>query len=81
MAILRPEEAFVLGGDYRVPVAAGLLNKSYIEDIKMSSTFREESFAREYLSIWTGASSESWVNTDRLDKHRTLITAEKRAYP
>lgn len=81
MAILRPEEAFVLGGDYRVPVAAGLLNKSYIEDIKMSSTFREESFAREYLSIWTGASSDSWINTDRLDKHRTLITAEKRAYP
>lgn len=80
MSILKPDEAFVVGGDYRVPVAAGLLNKSYIEDIKLSSTFREESFAREYLSIWTGASSDSWINTDRLARHRTLLTAQTKRY-
>lgn len=47
LSILKPDQAFVIGGDYRVPVAAGLLNKSYIEDIKLSSTFKEQSFARE----------------------------------
>lgn len=48
MSILSPTTAFVTGGDYRVPVAAGLLNKSYIEDIKLSPTFKAESFARRY---------------------------------
>ena len=47
MAIISPTTAFITGGDYRVPVAAGLLNKSYIEDIKLSSTYSPESFSRE----------------------------------
>lgn len=51
MSIISPETAFISGGDYRVPVAAGLLNKSFIEDIKLSSSFKSESFAREYMSI------------------------------
>lgn len=80
MSILSPETAFVSGGDYRVPVAAGLLNKSYIEDIKMSSTFKAESFSREYMSVWTGASSESWIDSDRLARYRKLLKAERKAH-
>ena len=58
MAIINPKTAFICGGDYRLPVKVGLLNKSYIEDMRLSSTFKEESFAREMMSIWTGGSSE-----------------------
>lgn len=79
MSILSPTTAFVTGGDYRVPVAAGLLNKSYIEDIKLSPTFKAESFAREYMSIWSGSSSDSWVDSDRLAKYRRLLKVERKA--
>lgn len=79
LSVLSPQSAYITGGDYRVPVAAGLLNKSYIEDLKLSSSFKSESFAREYLSIWTGASSESWINTDRLARYRKLLHVEKKA--
>lgn len=79
MAIISPTTAFITGGDYRVPVAAGLLNKSYIEDIKLSSTFKPESFAREYMSIWSGSSSESWVDCDKLAKYRKLLKVERKA--
>lgn len=55
-SIVSPESAFVWGCDYRVPMMHGLLNKKFIQEIKLSSTYNEDSFAREYLSIkslWT----------------------------
>lgn len=54
----------------------GLLDKSYVNDIKTSSTFNEESFAREYLGIWTGGSSESWFQYDKLQRYRKLLNPE-----
>lgn len=48
--IIYPESSFVWGCDYRVPVMHGLLDKSYINEIKMSPTFKEDSFARELKS-------------------------------
>lgn len=79
MSIINPKAAFVCGGDYRLPVKVGLLNKSYIEDMRLSSTFKEESFAREMMSIWTGSSDESWIDIDRLSKHRKYLHVEKQA--
>lgn len=79
MSIIHPESAYVCGGDYRIPVKVGLMNKSYIDDMKMSSTFKEDSFAREMLSIWTGASSESWINTEKLAPYRKLLKVEYEA--
>lgn len=79
MSIIHPESAYVCGGDYRIPVKVGLMNKSYIDDMKMSSTFKEDSFAREILSIWTGASSESWINTEKLGPYRRLLKVEYQA--
>lgn len=78
---INPDRAFVIGGDYRLPVAVGLLNKSYIDDIKMSATFKEQSFAREYMSVWTGVSSQSWINTQRMERYRTIINYERQAKP
>ena len=50
-SIVAPDTSFVFGCDYRVPVMHGLLNKKFIQELKLSGTYREDSFAREYLSI------------------------------
>ena len=74
--IIAPNQVFVWGCDYRIPVMAGLIPKNYIQELKMSGTFKEDDFAREYMSIWTGGSADSWVTTDILDKHRVVVNAE-----
>ena len=48
--IIDPTNAFVFGCDYRIPVMHGLLDKKYIQELKMSSTYKDESFARELTS-------------------------------
>ena len=50
-AIINPDEAFVMGVDYRVPVMHGLLDRTYVNELKMSPSYNEESFSREYMSI------------------------------
>ena len=75
-AIIHPHEAFVFGCDWRVPALHGLVTKSYINDLRMSPSFNETSFATEYLSIWQGASNESWFNYDKLSKYRKIKNPE-----
>ena len=75
-AIIDPKNSFVFGCDYRVPVLHGLLDKTYINKLKMSPSYNEESFAREYLSIWSGSSDESWFNYDKLQKYRKIKNPE-----
>lgn len=78
-AIIDPSSAFVFGCDYRVPVMHGLLDKTYINKLKMSPSYKEESFAREYMSIWSGSSDESWFNFDKLQKYRKIKNPELHA--
>ena len=33
----------------------------------------------EYLSIWTGGSSESWIDYDKLSKYRTIVNPERQS--
>ena len=42
----------------------------------MSGTFKEDDFAREYMSIWTGGSSDSWINFETLVRHRVIVNTE-----
>jgi len=49
-AVARPKEAMILGGSWRVPVIEGLLQKSFVKDLKLDGTFNEASFEREYES-------------------------------
>lgn len=79
MSIIDPRQAFVWGCDYRIPVMHGLLDKQFIQELKMSPTYQEETFAREYLSIWSGGSEESWFNFDKLQKYRKIKNPEKHA--
>ena len=75
-AIIDPKSSFVFGCDYRVPVLHGLLDKIFINKLKMSPSYNEESFAREYMSIWSGSSNESWFNYDKLSKYRKIKNPE-----
>ena len=77
--IIHPDSTFVFGCDYRVPVLHGLLDKTYINKLKSSSSFKEESFAREYASLWSGSSEEAWFNFDKLSKYRKIKNPETSA--
>ena len=78
-SIIHPDESFTFGCDYRIPVMHGLLDKVYINKLKMSSSYSESAFASEYMSIWGGGSDESWFDYEKLVKHRKLKNPEKRA--
>jgi len=77
-SVMVPEDNFVMGIDVRIPILHGLVSKKHIQDQRISGTFKEGDFAREYLSIWTGGSSESWFNYNRLLKYRSIVNAEKK---
>lgn len=79
MSIINPKQAFVWGCDYRIPVLHGLLDKQFINELKMSPSYNEETFAREYLSVWSGGSEESWFNFDKLQKYRKIKNPETHA--
>lgn len=78
-SIIHPKSTFVFGCDYRVPVLHGLLDRTYINKLKTSSSFKEESFAREYASLWSGSSEEAWFNFDKLTKYRKIKNPETSA--
>lgn len=79
MSVIMPDVAFVWGGDYRIPIMHGLLSKQYIRELRLSPTYKEESFAREYMSIWTGGSPDAWISYDKLTAYRKIINCEKNA--
>lgn len=75
-AIISPQNAFCFGCDYRVPVLHGLLDKQYVNKLRMSPSYNEESFSREYLSLWSGSADDSWFQFDKLAKYRKLKNPE-----
>lgn len=78
MSIIQPTQAFYMSCDYRVPMLHGLIEKQYINELRLSPTFEEESFAREYLAIWSGGSDESWFKYDKLQTYRKIKNPELR---
>ena len=78
-AVLRPKEYFCWGLSYEIPLHYGLVDKSTMLDQKYSNTVSEDAFARENLSIWTGNSADAWLDSRRLNKHRSLLKCERQA--
>ena len=74
--VVRPGSSCVCGGTYRVPVAMGLLDRSFVNDLKADGTFNEVSFAREYESVWAGSSEEAFFSSEQFDKCRVLNQPE-----
>ena len=78
-AVLRPKEYFSWGLSYEVPLHYGLLDKATLLDQRYSSTVSEDSFARENLSVWSGNNKDSWLDSKKLNKRRTLLKCERKA--
>ncbi len=74
--IIEPEEAIVLGGTWRVPVMEKLLQKSFIEELKLDGTYNDASFAREYESEWSGDAENAFFSSEKIDKYRVLLQPE-----
>lgn len=71
-----PEEAFVMGGTWRVPVMEGLQPKNFIQEQKLNGTYSDDSFSREYESQWSGDAENAFFSADKFDKHRQLLQPE-----
>jgi len=50
----------------------GLLDKTFIKDLKLDGTFNEASFGREYESEWSGTVEDAFFNGDQFDHNRIL---------
>lgn len=72
--ILRIHETLLF--DYRVPVQTGLLSRDFLNEMKMSSTFSESGFAKEYMSRFVGSSNEAWFDYDKFLQYRRLVNPE-----
>ena len=75
-SVLDPDKTMIMGGTWETPVTEGLLNEDFVEELKMSGTFNEASFEREYCSIWSGDSENAFFSADVFDKHRQLLQPE-----
>ena len=74
--IVNPRSAFMWGFDFRIPVSTGLLSKDYVSELRMSPTFNELGFAKEYMSRFVGGSSDAWFDYEKLHRSRKLINPE-----
>lgn len=77
--IVKPQKAMVLGGTYKIPVLVHLLDKNFVNDLRMDGTFNETSFAREYESKWAGSAENAFFSAEIFDKHRILKQPEYEA--
>jgi len=75
--IMRPGQAFVFGGTWRIPVRHSLLDKGFVSDMRQDGTFNEASFGREYESLWSGSMDDAFFSADQFDKYRVLNQAEE----
>ena len=75
-SVITPDEVMVMGGTYETPVAEGLLNEDFVEQLKLSGTYNDESFDREYRSIWSGDVENAFYSAEKFDKHRVLLQPE-----
>ena len=76
LSIIDPDNVFTWGFDYRVPVKTGLLSNDFLNEMKMSNTFSEAGFAKEYMSRFVGSSNDAWFDYDKFLAHRRLVNPE-----
>ena len=77
--IVKPEKSMILGGTYRIPVLVKLLDKNFLQDLRMDGTFNEMSFEREYESKWSGSVADAFFNSEVFDRNRILKQPEYEA--
>lgn len=70
------KNSFVIGAGYELPVMHGQLDLDYVMSLKESDTFNPLAFSREYESVWTGSSDDSFVSYEDLNDCRLLKKPE-----
>ena len=76
LSVIDPDEVMIIGGTYVTPVTEGLLDEDFVDQLKMTGTFNEDSFEREYCSKWTGDVDNAFYSAEKFDKHRVLNQPE-----
>ena len=72
-SIVDPGETMIMGGTYETPVTEGLLNEDFVDQLRLQGTFNEDSFDRQYRSIWSGDAENAFFSSQVFDKHRVLL--------
>lgn len=75
-SLIQPDEVMIMGGTYETPVTEGLLDEDFVEQLKLAGTFNEDSFDREYRSIWSGDAENAFFSSEKFDRYRTLKQPE-----
>lgn len=71
-SLIQPDEVMIMGGTYETPITEGLLDEDFVEQLKLAGTFNEDSFDREYRSIWSGDAENAFYSAEKFDKYRVL---------
>ena len=75
-SIIDPDSTMIMGGTYETPVAEGLLDEDFVDQLKLQGTYNDDSFDREYRSIWSGSVDNAFFSAEKFDKHRVLLQPE-----
>lgn len=75
-SLIEPDEVMILGGTWITPVIEGLLSEDFVEQLKLSGTYNEDSFDREYGSKWSGDAENAFFSSEKIEKHRVLLQPE-----
>ena len=72
-SIIEPEEYMIMGGTYQTPVISGLLDQDFVQQLRLQGTFNDQSFNRQYRSIWSGDVENAFFSSEKFDKYRVLL--------
>ena len=75
-SIIDPSEYMIMGGTYETPVISGLLDQDFVDQLRLQGTFNDESFNRQYRSIWSGDVENAFFSSEKFDKYRVLLQPE-----
>ena len=73
---IEPGKAFCFGVDFRIPVMHGLLSADKVKEKLKISSYKLESFLREYMSVWSGGSEDSYYSYELISQCRKLVRPE-----
>ena len=73
---IEPGKSFCFGGDFRIPVMHGLLSADKVKEKLKNSSYKLESFLREYMSVWSGGSEDSYYSYELISQCRKLVRPE-----
>ena len=75
-SLTQPDEVMIMGGTYETPITEGLLDQDFVQQLKLAGTFNQDSFDRQYRSIWSGDAENAFFSSQKFDKYRLLRQPE-----